>query len=166
MSEYIQNGLMYALIGAGVGGTIGLLKVAKDKLMPSPESSSANNSSQEYANYPNILLDPVTLEALSRFQTSYKHLIPREFQIIVENLNKLIGIQVSINSGKIESYYPFRATTYVTQIQTALNSSKYKIRNVSVPHWDSDDATIRQIADDYLYNISQDVNQHMLSTRQ
>ena len=39
---------------------------------------------------------------------------------------------------------------------------KTKTRNVSVPSWDVDDASVRQIADDYLFNISQDVNQYML----
>jgi hypothetical protein len=145
-----------------VGGVIGLLKATKDKYMPPTVINT--QQTHEFQRHPNVLLDTVVMEALSRFQT-YKGIIPREYDTIVDNLDKLIGIQVSINEGKIESYYPFRATTYVTNIQTALNHAKSKIRNVAVPHWDVDETSIRQIADDYLYNITQDVNQNMLSYR-
>ena len=160
--DYVKGGLTFALVGAGIGGTIGLLNVAKNKLMP--DNASKTDHSHEYAAYPNILLDSVVIEALSRFGT-YKNMIVPEFNTILSNLNKLIGLQVEINKGNIKSQYPFQATTYVTQIQTALNVAKTKVRNVSVPHWDVDETSIRQIADDYLYNISQDVNQFMLSSR-
>ena len=160
-STFMQNGLTYALVGAGIGGAIGLLKATKDKYMPSTQPSVNEN---DYQRYPNIPLDPVVMEALSRFKT-YKDLCPQEYETILENLNGLIGMQVSINSGKIESHYAYRATTYATNIKLALGRAKTRVRNVSVPHWDVDEASILQIADDYLYNITQDVNQHMLSSR-
>lgn len=162
-SAFVQNGLTYALIGAGIGGTIGLIKATKDKLMPSvPEASSASLS--DYKNYPNIALDPVVLEALGRFQT-YKHLCSQEYETILQNLDRLIGTQVTINSGKIESSFAYRATSYSTNIKLALARAKTRVRNVSVPHWDVDEASILQIADDYLYNITQDVNQYTISNR-
>jgi hypothetical protein len=159
---YIQNGLTYALIGAGIGGTIGLLKVTKDKFMPSAPETSASLS--DYKNYPNISLDTVVLEALGRFQ-AYKHLCPQEYDTILQNLDRLIGTQVTINSGKIESSFAYRATSYATNIKLALSRAKTKVRNVSVPHWEVDEASILQIADDYLYNITQDVNQYTISNR-
>lgn len=160
-SVFVQNGLTYALVGAGIGGVIGLLKATKDKFIPATPPSTNSNDFQQYSS---ISLDPVVVEALSRFQT-YKHLCSQEYEIILENLNGLIGMQVSINSGKIESYYAYRATSYATNIKMALGRAKTCVRNVSVPHWDVDEASIIQIADDYLYNITQDVNQHMLSSR-
>lgn len=162
-STFMQNGLTYALVGGAIGGAIGLLKATKDRYMPQVFTPpSATNA--DYHKYPNILLDPVVVEALSRFQT-YKHLCPQEYETILENLNGLIGMQVAINSGKIESYYAYRATSYATNIKLALNRAKTRARNVSVPHWDVDEASILQLSDDYLYNITQDVNQHMLSSR-
>ena len=160
--EFLTGGFTYALIGAGIGGLWGVLNVARSRWNAS--SPSSVSPVQEYAQHPNIALDPVVVEALSRFKT-YKDIIPREFSTIVDNLDRLIGLQVSINQGKIESYYSFRATTYVTHIQTALNAAKSKVRNVSVPHWDVDESSIQQIADDYLYNITQEVNEYMLSNR-
>lgn len=162
-SSFLTNGLTYALVGASIGGALGLLKATKDKYMPDVISSSSSGSS-DYASRPNILLDPVVVEALSRFQT-YKSLCPKDYEIILDNMNQLIGLQVSINQGKIESFYSYRATSYATNIKMALGRAKLLVRNVSVPHWDVDESSILSLADDYLYNITQDVNQYMLSHR-
>jgi hypothetical protein len=158
-STYIKEGLFYAGIGMLFGGGIGIFKAYR-------KNSQSNDTSQEssLSKYKGIMLDSVTTEAINQFKI-YESLIPEEYDVIVDNLNKLIELQITINSGKIEARYPYQATAYVTNIQKALNSSKSKIRNTSVPHWDTDEQTIRQIADDYLFNITQDVNEHLVSSR-
>jgi len=153
--------LTYALYGAGLGGMVGLMKMAKDKFLP---PSAPTRTDSEFQQHPHIALDPVVVEALQRFR-AYQRLCPREYDALVDNLNLLIGLQVTINGGHIESYYAYRATTYATNIKMALTRAKSRVRNVSVPHWDVDEASVLQIADDYLYNITQDVNQHMMSSR-
>lgn len=169
MSEYLRSGLSYGLVGAALGGMVGVASVLFSTLtsastQQNSSTASSSASTPDLSRYTNLSLDSVLMEALQRFRT-YETLIPREFVTVVDNLNKLVGIQVAINQGQIESYYPFRATTYVTNVQTALNAAQQRVRNVSVPHWESDTATLRQVADDYLYNITQDVNQHMLERR-
>jgi hypothetical protein len=181
---YLQNGLWCALIGAGVGGLIGVVKSIKEtqfdqtKPLDSTPHAQSNtnqghhiNTSVETKNglnifdakqFPNIALDPVTQEALSRFQTYQTH-IPHEFRTIVKNLDHLIGIQVAINSGKIEPTYHYRAITFNTHILTALAAVKAKLRNISAPHLDVDIESVEGIARDYLYNIGKDVDQHLLS---
>ena len=156
LSDFVSNGLTYTLIGAGIGGLIGIANTARKVYMP-----DVMPNSDDFNAYPNIKFDSVALEALLRFKT-YRNLAPREFDMILENINALIGIQIAINQNNIQLNYTLRATGYVTKIQSALNAMKTKTRNVSVPSWDVDDASVRQIADDYLFNISQDVNQYML----
>jgi hypothetical protein len=159
LSEYVSSGLTYTLIGAGIGGFIGIANTARKVYFPSKvQNADAFNA------YSNIKLDSIAMEALDRLK-SYKNLAPREYTSILENLNSLIGIQVAINEGNIQLNYSMRATGYVTKLQATLYAMKNKTRNVSVPSWDADEASIRQIADDYLYNISQDVNQYMLYSR-
>jgi hypothetical protein len=158
-TNYVKDGLTFGLIGAGIGSIIGLAKAYKDN---QPVTSTNNIISLN--KYENIVLDSVAVEALSRFQT-YQTLMPLEYETILYNLNKLIGIQVSINNGKIEPYFPYRATQYTTNIQTALNASKAKVRNTSVPHFEVDSQSILSIAEDYVYNISRDVDSHLLSRR-
>ena len=159
LSEYVSSGLTYTLIGAGIGGFFGIANAARKVYFPSKlQNADAFNA------YSNIKLDSIAMEALDRLK-SYKNLAPREYTSILENLNSLIGIQVAINEGNIQLNYSMRATGYVTKLQAALHAMKNKTRNVSVPSWDADEASIRQIADDYLYNISQDVNQYMLYNR-
>lgn len=153
---YLKESLLYAGVGMLIGGGIGVFKAYRKTHPPEPIHSDAK--------YSGIMLDPVTTEAVNQFKI-YQSLIPQEYDIIVDNLNKLIELQVAINSSKIEVRYPHQATTYVTNIQRALNASKSKVRNTSVPHWDTDEQTIRQIADDYLYNITQDVNNYLVSSR-
>lgn len=156
LSDFVSNGLTFSLIGAGIGGLIGIANAARKSYFPDVVPNS-----EDFNAYPNIKLDPVALEALLRFKT-YRNLAPREFDTILENMNALIGIQIAINQNNIQLNYTLRATGYVTKIQSTLNIMKTKTRNVSVPSWDVDDASVRQIADDYLFNISQDVNQYML----
>ena len=158
---YLKEGLFYATIGGVLGGVIGMF-TAYSKTHAS--SNQLNGTSLKNEKYPHINLDPHILEILNYFKT-YEKLIPKEYDTILENLNKLVELQVLINSGKIEARFPYRATTYVTNIQTALNNSKNKIRNTSVPHWETDEQNILQIADDYLFNITQDVNEHLMMSR-
>ena len=160
LSEYVSSGLTYTLIGAGIGGLIGIANTARKIYLPMDTPPT-----DDFNAYSNIMLDSVAIEALTRLKT-YRNLAPLEFTTILENLNSLIGIQVAINQNNIQLNYSMRATGYVTKIQSTLNAIKNKTRNVSVPSWDADEASIRQIADDYLFNISQDVNQYMLYSRQ
>lgn len=189
---YLQNGLWCALIGAGVGSLVGVLKSIKETQwdpvkeqhqqqqttnQSQPQSSfpqshlnsgnhASNNNNRlnifDTQQFPNIALDPVCQEALSQFQTYQPH-IPNEFRTIAKNLDHLIGLQVAINNGKIEANYPYRATSFNTQILTALAVAKTKLRNVSTPHLDVDIESIEGIARDYMYNIGKDVDQHLLS---
>lgn len=158
-ANYIKDGLTYGLIGAGIGSVIGLAKAYQNN---QPATAVENVASLQ--KYPNIMADSVAVEALSRFQT-YQALMPMEYETILYNLNQLIGLQIAINNGKIEPYYPYRATQYTTNIQSALNASKAKVRNTSVPHFEVDSQSIQSIAEDYVYNISRDVDSYLLSRR-
>ena len=165
-SEVLKNGLTYALIGAGVGGLIGLGKTLKDTMsvQSSSNSSPKENKDSDLLQYKFLKLDSIVVEALDRFKT-YKNLCPHEYKTILDNLDRLIGIQVDINNGKIEPTFSYKATSCVTTIKLALSKCKTRVRNVSVQHWDTDEEMIRQISEDYIYNITQDVNQHTLNGR-
>ena len=185
-SSYLTYGLIGTLVGAGVGGGIGLLKVYFDNRPSSTNNTNNNNNNQQGmveggengngngnanttstfdpSKYEYIKMDPVAIEALSRFYLYYS-IIGREFDTIANNLNKLIGLQVSINSGNIQPYFPYRATTYDTHIQNALAACKSKIRNISLPAWSEDESSIKKISSDYVYNINQDVSHHLLTRR-
>jgi gas vesicle protein len=157
-SDMLYSGISYAIIGAGVGGVIGAAKT----YFPSDKVSEENK--QKLSKYPNILLDYVAIGIVNKLQI-YEKQIQKEYDIILSNLDKLIGLQVEINKGQIKVYFPYRATTYVTEIQTALQSARGKLRNISVPHWEEDEKTIQSIAEDYLYNINQDVDSFLLTQR-
>jgi hypothetical protein len=86
---------------------------------------------------------------------------PKEYESLLDNLNSLIGLQVAINQNNIQIHFAFRSTNYVTKIQQALFAMKYKLRNTSVPSFDTDQALLRQMAEDYSFNITQSVNQYM-----
>ena len=159
-ATYIKEGFFYAGIGMLIGGGVGIFKAYR-KNHQQPVNISSNSTLTKYQS---ILLDPNTTEVINHFKI-YESLIPEEYDTIVHNLNKLIELQVTINGGRIEARYPYQATTYVSNIQKALNTSKSKVRNTSVPHWDTDEQTIRQIADDYLFNITQDVNEYLVTSR-
>ena len=169
---YLQQGLIYGGIGMLLGGGVGVLKVyitsgnkeqQVDKKNTFDNNNNNNNiTSKMYGKYEFIVLDPSVVEVFNRFE-SYKSLIGEEYESILYNMNKLIGLQVKINEGKKELSYPHLATKYVTNIQMALNSSKLLVRNQSVPHWETDEQSVQQIANDYLYNISQDIDEYLLT---
>lgn len=158
----INNGVTYSLIGAGVGGLIGIAKTYFNNT--NSDQKSQTNVPPYLKNYKNILLDPLVVEIVNRFQM-YQNVIPVEFDTIASNLDKLIGLQVSINNKKIEPYFPYRATGYVTNIKQAVNEARNKMKNISVPNWDEDQQTLLSIAEDYLYNNNQEVNAYMISKR-
>lgn len=157
----VTTGLSYALVGAGIGGVIGLLKAAKDKYMPSTTTQTNN---PQLLKYTSLVQDSVALDSMLSLQ-SYSGPIRSEFDTIAKNLDKLIALQIRINQGQVEAVFPYRATTYATTIGSALNACKAKLRNVSTPNWETDEASIRSIADDYVYNISQETSQHTLENR-
>ena len=158
----ISNGVTYSLIGAGLGGLIGIVKTYINNKSTDP--ASLNNIPLYLKKYKNILLDPLVVEITNRFQM-YQNVIPVEFDTITSNLDKLIGLQVSINNNIIEPYFPYRATGYVTNIKQAVIEAKNKMKNISVPNWDEDQQTLLSIAEDYLYNNNQEVNAYMISKR-
>lgn len=165
-SELVKNGLTFAAIGGVIGGVIGVIK----SIIPTSTQATTTPIQQptdddsDILKYDNLKLDSVVMEALGRFK-SYKKLCPHEYRTILESLNDLIGLQISINSGKIEPSYSYRATSLAEKIRMALVRAKSKARNVSVANFDSDETLINSIAGDYTYNISRDVDQYMLSRR-
>ena len=167
MTTYLKGSAWYAVVGAGlgalVGGTVGIFNVYKTN-NPSESVSVEQDTKDSLASYKFVSMDPFVVEALSRFQT-YKNVIGSEYDKIVSSLDRLIEMQVKINNGQSETHFPYRATQYVSAIQSALAKAKHKVRNVSVPHWDVDEASIKQIAEDYLFNINQDVNAYLLQKR-
>lgn len=174
-SPYIVNGLYFMLYGTVVGGIIGVAKTYYSSSGGSTNGNNTNNTTPQHQpqqpsnefpidKYPNIKMDSVAHDSILKLYPYRTHM-QREFDALVQNMEQLIGIQVSINNGKIEPYYPYRATSYVTRIQNALTNAKHKLRNISTPHFESDETTIKQIAEDYLYNINQDVNSHLLTRR-
>jgi hypothetical protein len=164
-SELVKNGLTFAAIGGVIGGVIGVIKsiIPTSTATTLPNQQSTDDDS-DILRYDNLKLDSVVMEALGRFK-SYKHLCPHEYRTILESLNDLIGLQISINSGKIEPSYSYRATSLAEKIRMALVRAKSKARNISVTNFDSDETLINSIAGDYTYNISRDVDQYMLSRR-
>lgn len=162
-STYITGGLKGLLFGALIGGAFGVVKTYTEQ--KSTEIDGSTSQSKNDTNlldpYKNVQLDPVAIEAMSRFRT-YESCCKEEIKQIMDNLDKLIALQVSINSGKIEAYYHHKATQFVTTIHHLLNVVKQKTRNMSTPHYDEDESSVKQIAEDYLYNIKQDVDLHLL----
>lgn len=163
-SEIMKNGLTFAAIGGVIGGVVGIVKSLIPTSSSTPDQKNATSDDSDILKYEYLKLDSVVMEALGRFK-SYKHLCPNEYKTILESLNDLIGLQISINSGKIEPSYSYRATSLAEKIRMALVRAKSKARNVSVTNFDSDETLINSIAGDYTYNISRDVDQFMLSRR-
>ena len=158
-SDYCQNGITYMAIGAGIGGFIGVINVARNSFFVTDVSND------EFDAYPNIKLDSHVSNTLSQFK-AYKPLAPTEYKLLLENLNALIGLQVAVNQNNIQLQYAFQSTNYVTKIQQALFAMKHKLRNTSVPSFDTDEALLRQMAEDHSFNITQAVNQYMLNNTQ
>jgi hypothetical protein len=160
-TSLFSNGIYYALIGTGIGAIFGIGKTYSEHLFTPVIDHNNMNS---IAAYKNLSLDSVAVRIINRFQL-YQNLIPQEYESILSNLDKLIGIQVTVNQGQVEAYFPYRATALVTEIQSALNQGRKKTLSISVPHWDADEKAIRDLADDYLFNINHDVNSFMLKRR-
>lgn len=158
MQSYAFAGLKYAAIGAGIGGMVGFAKQFMSSSLSPDQSPSAQTILQSYKY---ILMDSVAIGALNQLLL-YASSARDDVGQLLTNLNNLIGIQVSINEGQIAVQYPYRATTYVTSVKSSLNRIKHSLRNVSVPHLEEDIQSITQIAEDYLYNINQDVSAHMI----
>jgi hypothetical protein len=160
-TSYLSEGLYYAGIGMVVGGCWGVLKAYKN--IHWNRKSNENDRNQIFYQYKYVLMDNEVVEAFHKFKM-YQHIIPNEFESILQNFDKLIELQVRINDQNVEARYPYQATTYVTRIHSILNKCKSKVQNISVPHWDTDEGLLKQIADDYLYNITQDVNQYLITS--
>jgi hypothetical protein len=159
-SEIVKNGLTFALVGAGIGGMIGVIK----SMIPSNSDQQQASEDSDFQKYEYLKMDSVVLEALGRFK-SYKHLCPHEYKTILDNLNELIRIQVDINNGKISTAYAYQSTSIAEKIRVALARAKLKARNVSVTNFDADENLINNIANDYVYNISRDIDQYILSRK-
>jgi hypothetical protein len=163
MDIYLKNGLLCAVIGAGIGGIIGIAKSIKEtKIDPNKPPQETTSVSSFETQYPNLALDPASLEAVNRLKTYQAH-IANEIRIVVQNLDQLIYLQILVNSGRIEPHLSYRAITYSTNISTALAVAKTKLRNVSAPHLETDIEMIENISQTYVYNIGKEVDQHLLS---
>jgi hypothetical protein len=174
---HLQNSAVFAAVGAGIGLVVGLARsyvstsanVSTHQISPSlsGEKSISSDSTQgglDLNRYKYLAMDPVAVEAANRFM-AYSSQGKIEYMSILNNLDKLISMQVTINSGKIEAHLPYRATQCVTSIERDLAQIRHRLRNVSAPHFDVDEASIKQIANDYLFNISKETDEYLLSRR-
>ena len=159
MALYLKEGLSYGIYGLLIGGGIGIVQAYRKTR---PSSNVLNPPADPRYQY--ILQDPEAAEMINQFKT-YQSIIPEEYETIIENLNKLIELHIKMLNQDIEIRYLYRATTCVANIRKALNLAKNKVRHVSVPHWETDEQNMMTIAEDYLFNINQDINNYMVSSR-
>jgi hypothetical protein len=67
LSDFVSNGLTFSLIGAEIGGLIGIDNAARKSFIPDVMSNS-----DDFNAYPNIKLDSDALMALMRFKNLQK----------------------------------------------------------------------------------------------
>jgi hypothetical protein len=67
LSDFVSNGLTFSLIGAEIGGLIGIANAARKSFIPDVMSNS-----DDFNAYPNIKLDSDALMALMRFKNLQK----------------------------------------------------------------------------------------------
>jgi len=144
-------------VGAGLGGLWGLWKSYSDLNTSQPQS-------KDDSKYPNIKYDEFAQDSVNKFRV-YQSYDPTSFDELLYNLDRMIGLQISVNDGKTNANFSHKATRYFYNIEAALKNLKHSLRYVPVPNLDTDAEEILQIADDYRNNITIDTNEFLMSHR-
>lgn len=152
---FLSTTLSYMAIGAGLGGAYGVWKSYSGNGQELVDSDSQ---------YPNIKYDEFAQDAVNKLRT-YQRYDPESFDNILFNIDRMIGLQISVNEEKINASFPHKATRYYMNIDRELKNLKYATRNTSVPGFQTDSDTLLQMMDDYRNNITLDTNTYLLSHR-
>lgn len=158
LKQMLYNALSYGAVGFGVCAAIG---VGKTYLNRNATPTDITGTEQGYTN---IKYDPYVLEGLQRL-LPYKNHAPTEYSALQENIDKLIGLQILINQGKVQASYAYRATRHFVNIENALRNMEFKIRNSVTPHFKTDKETFLELSNDYRHNITKDVNAFLINNR-
>jgi hypothetical protein len=156
-----NNALTYGLWGFGIAASIGVVKSFTDARKPAKPADDA----KEMEDFPNIKHDSFVKEALTDLRTYQSH-APKEFRSVQTNLDKLIGLQISILQGKTEARFPYQAARHYGNIELAMKDMEFRLRNSVTPNFETDKGRIMELADGYRHNINADSNAFLMDYRE
>ncbi len=154
----IQGLLTNSLIGAGIGGVVGAVYFVFQSLQPNSNSSNQSNDPSNLLSKYNKITYYNNLHDLLKRMMPYVTFAPQEMDNICNYFQRLIDIQINIQNKQIKPSLPYEATRLGSSIQYTLAQLKQKGRNIAMPHFEEESKALVQIADDFAYNIRQDVN--------
>lgn len=156
--DFLYNTMTYGVLGFGIFAAAGAIKSVVGNANPSKAALPIDNE------FPNIKYDTFVIEALEKLRPFEKH-APQEFRAMQDNVDKLIGLQILVNQKKTQASFPFKAMRHYSNIEQALKTMEYRIRNVASPHFKADKDALLKIAKDYQHNITTDANAFLMSHR-
>jgi hypothetical protein len=158
-----------ALIGAGLGATFGLgsalLSSAKQKIVQRdtatmPTSGSAAGRKSVGQQYP-YLEKSTAYDAVMRM-TDYRLFSPAAYVEICSNMNQLAELHDRMHHKEpVKTIYEIRASRYRYNVQQALLTlAKHFFNQQPTAQFQEDADALLKVADDYMYNISQQMREH------
>ena len=152
----LRSAVSHGLVGFGLFAAWGAFKGVM--------AQNENETQDDYYTA-NIDKDVFAREAIDKLKT-YQHHAPEEFKTIVTNIDLLIGLQLLIQNNQTQANMPYKAIRYYMNVEQALKSMEYKLRNVVTPHFEMDKEAVLTIAKNYKHNINVDSNVFIMNSRQ
>ena len=151
----IKTSLYHGLIGFGLFATWGVFKGMMQSRTPTEEDSDIYTQHINQNEMARMILNKLK---------SYESYAPNEFKTIVENLDKLIGLQWLAQQQQIQAEMPYKATRYYTNIERALRRMEYLLRNVVTPHFEADKEELLRMAQNFRHNTNLDTNNFLMNS--
>ena len=155
----LKTSLHHGLIGFGLFATWGAFKGIMQSRTPNNDDD--DNGIDSYTQH--INQNEFARVALEKLR-GYRQYAPQEFRTIVENLDKLIGLQWLAQRRQIQADMPYKATRYYMNIEQALRKMEYLLRDVVTPHFESDKQELLRLAQNYRHNTNIDTNNFLMSS--